>query len=458
MPETEGVARRLQLIGRFDHYTFVLKLLLTMLLRFFLILFLSNTAHLFLAAQETVAYEVFEPGVISLPDINEGAPSITADGNTLVFTRYQSYGKQVPYIGQQRGSTWTVSRWPVVDTLYNLAISPDGQRIVYKVRYEDEKGASYATFRTDRQTDGSWAEPIALEGALFPNAGYFRIAVDGTLYMYINNSAGNPKGIYTAEPLTDGGYTSPEWLSDAVSAYTSTTYTPIPNERENKLIVNRAGISSDAAKEQLGPRGLYLYQKYNGQWDTGTPITGIPYTFYAAMTPDDRMLFVEEGDLYEIDVADLNISFSDRSTKNSIRATLDAMEEAYAQKNTEQITAFYDRSGRIFADGKLVARGYYGIRDYWNNPRMEPVGWKLTPYIITRDPEDIYNSLRWQELKDKPVRITRLEATVDPDGFYQFGRSDLTYLRDGQEYTDTMYFLLHWTEKWGKPRILIDSY
>jgi|GEM_PF-3149512 len=431
-----------------------------MFLRLCLILFLSITAHLFLAAQEDVAYKVFEPGVISLPDVKEGSPSITADGNTLVFTRYQSYGKQVPYIAQRQGSSWSVKRWPVMDTLYNLAISPDGQRIVYKVRYADASGSSYATFRTDRQDDGSWTEPVALPGPLLPNAGYFRIAMDGTLYMFINSSAGNPKGIYTAEPTAGGGYTEPVWLSDAVSAYTSTTYTPIPNARENKLIVNRAGISSEESKKNLGPRGLYLYQKHNGQWDMGTPIEGIPYTFYAAMTPDDRMLFVEEGDLYEIDVADLNISFSDWSTENSIRATLNAMEEAYAKKNMEQVTTFYDRSARIFADGELIARGFYGIRDYWNNPDIDPVDWELTPYITTRNPDDIYTSQRWQQLagEDKPVRFAELDATLDPHGVYQFGRSELTYRRNGQERTNTVYFLLHWTEKWGQPRILVDSY
>lgn len=411
-------------------------------------------------SQSDTAYKVFEPGVISLPDVREGSPSITADGNTLVFTRYQSYGKQVPYIAQRRGNTWAVARWPVIDTLYNLAIAPDGQRIVYKVRYENENGSSYATFRTDRQDDGSWTDPVALPGPLLPNAGYFRIAIDGTLYMFINSSAGNPKGIYTSEPTADGGYTEPVWLSDAVSPYTSTTYTPIPNTRENKLIVNRAGISSEESKKNLGPTGLYLYQKHNGRWDMGTHIEGIPYTFYAAMTPDDRMLFVHQGDLYEIDVADLNISFSDRSTENSIRATLNEMEAAYAKKDLARVTAFYDRSGRIFADGELIARGFYGIRDYWNNPDIDPVDWELTPYVTSQSPDDIYASQRWQELadEDKPVRFAELDATLDPDGFYQFGRSELTYRRNGEEQTSTTYFLLHWTEKWGQPKILIDSY
>lgn len=253
-------------------------------------------------------YAIFEPGIISTTNYKEGSPSITKDGNTLVFARYQNYGKKLPYIAKKSEGNWTVERLTFVDTLYNLAISPDGSQIFFKVRKKKDGESVYNTYSVRKESNDSWGTPQKLPGALFKNAGYFRVAGDGTLYMYINAMAGNPKGIYKSELKKDGSYAYPQWLSDAVSPYGSTTYSPVVNSDESKIIVNRAGLRGEM-KEKLGPPGLYIHNKHNGQWDTGTRIEGIPYTWYAEILPDNRLIFVKNGDLLAVSMDDLGIDW-----------------------------------------------------------------------------------------------------------------------------------------------------
>ena len=265
-----------------------------------------------LVAQSQAEISVFEPGVISMDGISEGSPDITADGNTLVFTRYESYGDQVPYIAERSasGSGWEVRQLTFTDTLYNLAISPDGQRIVYKTRNRPSPGADRVNnaFRVDRNPDGSWGEPVEMQPDL-KDAGYFRIANDGTLYLFINASEGTPRGIFTSELNSDGSYSDPVWLSDAVSPYPSVTYSPIINDDETKIIVNRAGLSEEE-EQKLGERGLYIHQKYGFQWDTGRRLN-LPYSWYAEVLPDGRLIFVENGDLYEASLEELGINWNE---------------------------------------------------------------------------------------------------------------------------------------------------
>jgi len=275
-----------------------------MRLSFFIVLFMANVA---LLAQENdfVDYEVFEPGVISLPGVIESSPSVTADGNTLVFTRYQSYRNQVPYIANRTDEGWEVERLPFIDTLYNLAISPNGDRILFRVRGQ----STSASYRVDRLMDGSWGEPVRLPGPYYSGAGYFRFAPDRTVYMYINGSHGGPRGIYYVEENWDGSYGKPRWLSDGISPHPATVYSPIVNSDETKIIVNRGYLRTEEEKAKLGPSGLHIHTWKDKRWDYGPAIKGLPQTFYAEILPDGRFIFVQDGDLQVVSLETLGLEW-----------------------------------------------------------------------------------------------------------------------------------------------------
>lgn len=274
-----------------------------MRLIFFSILTLCFT---FCFSQE-VNYEVFQPGLISTDDFSEGSPTITADGNTLLFTRYKSYGSKVPYFATKSAEGWGLEKVPFVDTVYTIALAPDGERAFFNTKTKVGEKTISRVFTVSKNRDGEWRDPVELKGSLISHAGYFRVAMDGTLYMYVNNAAGNPKGVYYSEP---SDYADVKWLSDAISVYGATVYSPLPNNDETKIIVNRAGIS-DEEEEFLGQRGLYVHENHDGQWTVGRKIEGIPYTWIAEITPNNRLLFVKDGDIQSIRLEDLNVEWND---------------------------------------------------------------------------------------------------------------------------------------------------
>jgi hypothetical protein len=423
------------------------------------IIFLSSLLSLLSFAQnQSVAYTVFQPGVISSAEYSEGSPGITADGQTMVFTRYKSYGKQVPYIATKTRDSWYVERWPVIDTLYNLAISPDGDRIVYKVRREAAGEVSYATYQVDRSGEG-WGRPRQLPGPLFANAGYFRIARDGTLYMYINNAAGNDKGIYLAEPDGTGSYQSPEWLSDAVSPHSSTTYTPIPNADETKLIVNRAGLAGKS-EELLGPRGLFLHQKHGDQWDAGVPVTGIPYTYYAMVTPDDHLIFVEDGDLYQIPLSATNIAFSESSQLSQLARQLTAVELAFAKKGWGAMNDIFTPRSGIAENGEIVASGLFQMRNAFRDTTRQAVAFTSQTLDASGTWADIRSSEIWQNIprSDRPVPLGEIELDREEGGLYELAKDTYTYLQDGKRQVEKVFVIRYWIEQWGETLVQAASY
>jgi len=246
-------------------------------------------------------WQAFAPGVISLPDIRETSPSIAADGQTMVFARTSNWRDKVPYIATRSGDAWTVAEAPFADTLYNVALAPDGQSAFFKT-YEMQDGEEVSrAYRVERTEDG-WGTPHALPSLFNINAGYFCPMADGTLYFF----ARTPRpGIYVAAPDGNGGYGAPQWLSDAVSPEGTTSFDVLMHPDEDRLIITRAGIPDDRA-DALGPRGFYLYRRTADGWQEVRRLD-LPYGWGATVLPDGRFLFVDAGDLQTAPLTALGI-------------------------------------------------------------------------------------------------------------------------------------------------------
>jgi hypothetical protein len=248
-------------------------------------------------------WQAFAPGVISLPDIRETSPSIAADGQTMVFARTPNWRDKVPYIATRSGDAWTVAEAPFADTLYNVALAPDGQSAFFKT-YEMQDGEEVSrAYRVERTEDG-WGAPHPLPSLFNINAGYFCPMADGTLYFF----ARTPRpGIYVAAPDGNGGYDAPQWLSDAVSPEGTTSFDVLVHPDEDRLIITRAGIPDDRA-DALGPRGFYLYRRTADGWQE-TKRLDLPYGWGATVLPDGRFLFVDAGDLQTVPLTALGVDW-----------------------------------------------------------------------------------------------------------------------------------------------------
>jgi len=254
------------------------------------------------AAADTT-WQPFAPGVISLPDIRETSPSVSADGQTMVFARTPNWRDKVPYIATRSGDGWTVAKAPFADTLYNVALAPDGQSAFFKT-YEMQDGEAVSrAYRVERTADG-WGSPQNLPSLAGINAGYFCPMADGTLYFF----ARTPRpGIYVAAPDGNGGYGAPQWLSDAVSPEGTTSFDVLMHPDEDQLIITRAGIPDDRA-DALGPRGFYLYRRTADGWQAVRRLD-LPYGWGATVLPDGRFLFVDAGDLQTVPLTALGVDW-----------------------------------------------------------------------------------------------------------------------------------------------------
>jgi hypothetical protein len=127
---------------------------------------------------------------------------------------------------------------------------------------------------------------------------------EGTLYFF----ARSPRpGIYRAAPTRDGGYGDPQWVSDAVSPDSTTSFDVLMHSNEDRLVITRAGIPGNQ-DDELGPRGLYLYRKTDGGWQDAGRLD-LPYAWGATVLPDGRFLFVDASDLQTVPLATIGVDW-----------------------------------------------------------------------------------------------------------------------------------------------------
>ena len=117
--------------------------------------------------------EVWSPPVslastINTPE-NEGTPSLSADGRTLVFTACQGrkgFGSCDLYVSRKTGSDWSVPEnlGPIINTRFyesQPALSADGRRLYFISDRPGGKGRR-DIWRSDLGTDGNWTAPVNL--------------------------------------------------------------------------------------------------------------------------------------------------------------------------------------------------------------------------------------------------------------------------------------------------------
>ncbi|NND63485.1 MAG: hypothetical protein HKN48_09865 [Flavobacteriaceae bacterium] len=251
---------------------------------------------------DNLYYQPFFGKNLAPKGFEETSPSITADGKTVVFARYTDWVKKVPYIAHFRNNQWKKSQLPITDTLYNLAISPNGQNIVYK-KYEVTSGGEVSKTYLVKKEGSSWGKSVEQTNLYNINAGYFQFTPDGTLFMF----ARKPKtGIYYANLQADGEYSKPIWLSDEVSFDGSVSFDVCVHPNKDKLIItqeykrNRQG--------ELGDIGFYYYQKIKGVWKR---IQRLPlaYGWGANVTPDGNFMFVRNGNIQSISLNEVGIDW-----------------------------------------------------------------------------------------------------------------------------------------------------
>lgn len=205
----------------------------------------------------------WQPGLplpINTPG-NEGAQSISADGNSLVFTvcnRPGDKGSCDLYYSTQRNGRWTKPinmGYPINTTSWESqpSLSANG-RTLYFVRGGARRQGHRDLYRSSLQNDGTWTIPEPIEELNTPyNEGAPTLHADGqTLYFSSDGYPGMGNADLFISRLQDDGTWGPP---------TNLGYPINTDGREEALAVNRQGTMAYLASNRDGGAGsMDLYQ------------------------------------------------------------------------------------------------------------------------------------------------------------------------------------------------------
>lgn len=258
----------------------------------------------------------FEPinmGPAVNTNFSEYYPTITVDGNTMLFTRrivdYQGENKREQedfYVTHQIDQVWSRA-YPMpknVNTPYNEGaptISPDGKKLIF-VACTDESGIDYGANRQGRgscdlfiteQNGKSWSNPVNLPGKV--NSTHWEtqpsLSADGKTLYFIrglrSRDGKRDSDIYMAKLLADGTWGLAEPLPPHINS----------NQNEESVLIHPDGKTLYfASRGHVGLGGSDLFvSRMDDKGNWGTPQNlGYPIN---TLSEENSLMVSPEGDI-----------------------------------------------------------------------------------------------------------------------------------------------------------------
>lgn len=231
-------------------------------------------------------YPLQTPGVFGRGSVStaasETSPSFSADGQTMVFARYdEDWARKLGFIARRRNEVWEVAPLPFGE-LYNIAIAPAAQTIYFAVA----RGELSELFRADLGADG-WSEPVSLTRKFGIRGGYVAPQANGDLLFY---DAGGDSGAGTyLATNTDEGYEPPRpyYVPESGPAFDAFLRT------DGTLLVTRC---FDQTCESGSQNGIWRIRRDAGDTDSAEKLAGMPYGWGAQTVPSLGLLVFTNGD------------------------------------------------------------------------------------------------------------------------------------------------------------------
>jgi hypothetical protein len=211
--------------------------------------------------------ELFAPGIVSGP-ANDGSPTFTPDGQSLLFTR-SGAGAGTILESHRVRTQWTTPRIAAFSGQWNdqhPSMAPDGSYLVFVSTrpVPGVEGRVAHIWRVDRLPHG-WAAPVHLpaEVNIGPRTYAPSVAADNTLY-FLEIDDKHQMQLYRSRWLTDH-YESAEPLPFSTPA--SADVDPEIAPDQSFLIFASAGRRPNDTREHL-----YIVFNHGGHWSEVKPL------------------------------------------------------------------------------------------------------------------------------------------------------------------------------------------
>lgn len=244
---------------------------------------------------------VFYEGILSTGSLSENAISFTKNEDLIFQTRTADWDNQIGFLSYRKNGVFGEStQLRVLDTIYNGAISPDGNSIIYSIK----KSGSEQIMLLKRKDD-SWSEKINLTKNSNVEGGYFHWLTESELYFYIPENGGDiVKGKLENDQLsiTDS-------LKD-INTQSGTEFSPFVDKNRQFIIFTRY-VEGDRSQQ-----GFFISYKstddHPTKWSIPQRLDMLPYGWNAyIINSESQFIFSNGEDILSVPLENLKLQLKD---------------------------------------------------------------------------------------------------------------------------------------------------
>ena len=209
--------------------------------------------------------------------------SLTEDGSAGFFTATDDWEHQIPFLVTFSPDT-VVQQIQSLGTIYNGAISPSGNQIIYAIR-EGE----YTTLHLVQKTSTGWTSSVELSASSNLMGGYFHWYNEEQLFFYTPENAGDlVEGL-----LDDGTLRITNHFEEINSAHTEFSPYVAPNY---EYLIFTKYVKGDSTQQGL----MISYNNGSAssqEWSVAKKIQNLRYG-WGAFIKDDLLYFSDGISIY----------------------------------------------------------------------------------------------------------------------------------------------------------------
>jgi len=234
---------------------------------------------------------------VSSPSLGGGMHELWA------FTIYKDWQCKAPYMASRWDGKWIIEPITCLDSVYNLALSDEGDKIIFKVHIHEEGKAVSKVYIASQEGD-CWSEPVEVPMLSDMEAGYFHWVEDGDLYFFARKPQ---KGLYVCKVQGNGRWSDPHWLGDIFASGDATIFDCFVHPEGDRLIATVAELPSHF-RQRWGDDGFHFFAKMEDEWYHIKRLD-LPYGWGATVTEDEKFIFVKDGRFQQVELYTLDIDW-----------------------------------------------------------------------------------------------------------------------------------------------------